>query len=467
MTGFSYRARPVAALAAALALGAGCSSFRDQLLEPQQPSIISPGQVNSSTAADALRIGAISRLKDATVGTGTTESMWTMGGLLTDEWKSGDTFSQRVETDQRAIQASNADVAPFYRAQHRARGAARDAIAALQQYNLPAASVAQMYWVMALAEDQLAEAFCNGVPFGTTVDGVPNYTDPLTNEQAFNLAMAHADSGLALATANDTFAVNTKYNLLVTKARIQIQLGKFAEAAATVAPVPTNYRWYLTFSTTTADNPVWSFNTSQKRWVVGDSFDVTGVIKNALPFASAKDPRVPVTGSTLNSSLKLAFDNFTQFVSQSVWGRDDWAPVISGVDARLYEAEAKLQANDIAGMMSILNALRASPQALSNVYNTPVMAALPTPATKDAAVALYFREKAFWVFSRGQRLGDLRRLIRQYGRAPDGSDSFPSGTFHKNGNPPYGTDVNFPIATTSTIDEGANPNFHGCLDRKA
>ena len=461
MTALSYRARPAAALAAALALAAGCSSFKDQLLEPQQPSIISPEQVNSQTAADALRIGALSRLKTATAGTSGTETMWTMGGLITDEWKSGDTFSQRVETDQRTIQESNADVASFYLAEHQARGAAIDAINALRKYQLPNASIAQMYWVLGLAEEQLAEAFCNGVPYGITVDGIPNYGEPLTNVQGFNLALAHIDSGLALATAADTFAVNMKYNLLVTKARIDIQLGKFTDAAALVATVPTSYRWYVTFSNTTADNPVWSFNSSQKRWVVGDSFDVTGVIKNALPFASAKDPRVPVQGTTLNSSLKVAFDNFTQFVSQNLWQRDDWAPVISGIDARLYEAEAKLQANDIAGMMTILNALRAAPQALSNAYTTPVMAALPTPATKDAAIDLYFREKAFWVFSRGQRLGDLRRLIRQYNRTQD--KVFPTGTFHKNGNPPYGTDVNFPVTT----NENPNPNFHGCIDRNA
>jgi len=462
MTALSYRARPIIAVAAALAVGTGCSSFKDQLLDPQQPSIISPEQVGSPTAADALRIGAIARLKDATVGTGSTESMWTMGGLLGDEWKSGDTFSQRVETDQRTIQESNADVASFYRAEHRARGAARDAIDALRKFQLPNAGVAQMYWVMGLAEEHLAEAFCNGVPYGITVDGIPTYGEPLTNEQGFNLALAHIDSGLALATATDTFAVNTKYNLLVTKARILIQLGKFADAAAAVAGVPTSYRWYLTFSTTTADNPVWSFNTSQKRWVVGDSFDVTGVIKNALPFASAKDPRIPVNGTSLNSNLKVAFDNFTQFVSQNLWQRDDWAPVISGIDARLYQAEAKLQANDIAGMMSILNdSLRAKPQALTNAYTTPAMPALASPATKDAATDLYFREKAFWTFSRGQRLGDLRRLVRQYNRTQD--KVFPTGTFHKNGNPPYGNDVNFPVTT----NENPNPNFHGCIDRNA
>jgi len=131
------------------------------------------------------------------------------------------------------------------------------------------------------------------------------------------------------------------------------------------------------------------------------------------------------------------------------------------VDARLIEAEAKLQANDIPGMMAILNALRASPQALGNLYSTPVMPALATPADQNAAINLFFREKAFWQFSRGYRLGDLRRLIRQYKRAPEAV--FPTGTFFKNGNPPYGTDVNFPVTT----NENPNPNFHGCIDRNA
>lgn len=456
-----YRARPVM-LSVAVGVLAACSTYKDQLLSPQQPGIIGPDQVGSPTSADALRIGALSRLKTATLGTTGTETMYTMAGLLTDEWKSGDTFSQRVETDQRSIQTSNADVQAFYAAEQVLRGAAKDAIQSLTTYlPLPKANFSQMYWVMGLAEMQLSEAFCNGIPFGVTNDGVPSYTNPLTNADGFALALAHIDSGLAFATESDTFAVNTKYNLLVTRARILIDQGKFTEAAALVGPVPTSYRWYATYSLTTSDNPMWSFNTSQKRWVVGDSFDVTGVIKNALPFASAKDPRVPVTGTSLNSTLKLAFDNLTNFVSQSIWGRTDSAPIISGIDARLYEAEARLQANDIAGMMTILNALRAAPQALGSAYSTPVMAALPTPATQSAAIDLYFREKAFWSFSRGTRLGDLRRLVRQYKRTQD--NVFPVGTFFKNGSPPYGTDVNFPVTT----NENPNPNFHGCIDRNA
>jgi hypothetical protein len=87
------------------------------------------------------------------------------------------------------------------------------------------------------------------------------------------------------------------------------------------------------------------------------------------------------------------------------------------------------------------------------------MGALPTPANQTAATDLYFREKAFWTFSRGQRLGDLRRLIRQYQRTE--ANVFPTGPFYKGAT--YGADVNFPVTTS----ENANPNWHGCIDRNA
>jgi len=44
------------------------------------------------------------------------------------------------------------------------------------------------------------------------------------------------------------------------------------------------------------------------------------------------------------------------------------------------------------------------------------LAALTDPGTAEARVDLLFRERAFWFFLTGHRQGDLRRLIRQYGR---------------------------------------------------
>jgi hypothetical protein len=108
--------------------------------------------------------------------------------------------------------------------------------------------------------------------------------------------------------------------------------------------------------------------------------------------------------------------------------------------------------------MTILNALRTAPVNIGPITPT-AMAALPVPATKDAAVSLFFREKAFWQFGRGQRLGDLRRLVRQYGRSAD--QVFPTGTFHKGGT--YSADMNAPIPDS----EKSNPKFTGCIDRSA
>src|SRR6185503_14419586 len=105
-----YRARPVMFAAAMLAL-AGCSTVKDQLLAPQQPGVIGPEQVGSPTAADALRIGALARLRAMTAGG---ESFWILGGLITDEWKSGDTFSQRNDTDQRKLTTDNGNVNGMY-----------------------------------------------------------------------------------------------------------------------------------------------------------------------------------------------------------------------------------------------------------------------------------------------------------------------------------------------------------------
>jgi hypothetical protein len=69
------------------------------------------------------------------------------------------------------------------------------------------------------------------------------------------------------------------------------------------------------------------------------------------------------------------------------------------------------------------------------------MAALAVPATQKLAEDLYFREKAFWTFSRGQRLGDMRRLIRSMVGRQD--QVFPVGEHYRGGN--YGADVNLPV----------------------
>ncbi len=183
------------------------------------------------------------------------------------------------------------------------------------------------------------------------------------------------------------------------------------------------------------------------------------MIKNALPFASASDPRVPAVESTDEGR----FDGTTPLFSQQVRSRRAAIRFrsVSGIDARLIEAEAKLQRgrlrrDDDDPQRAAHDARRRSaPKTCRRWRRSPRRRRRRTRRS-----TLFFREKAFWTFGRGQRLSDdLRRVIRQYGRTQD--QVFPIGAFFKGG--VYGTDVNFPV----TDNEKTNPNFQGCIDRKA
>jgi len=455
------------AVATVAALGA-CSTVQDQLLEPQNPDLIDPSAVSSPSAASALRVGALGSFKNAT---GATESLWRWSGLLSDEWKSSDTFSQRNETDQRSIQTNNATFTTAYNTVQQSRGFIYDAIQKMQQFNpQEKVQIGELYMALAFVEMQMAEDLCNGIPLGLARNGVVDYSDPsykpLMNQEVFAKALTHADSAVALAVGDSAVAVAVRNASLITKARILVDMGQQTQAAALVpaATVPSTFQYVEAFSVPTTDNGNWSFNNSQGRYTVSDSSQVVNgtqsIIKNALPFVTANDPRVPTKAGTAFSPAIKPFDTSTPMFVQQIWsGRSDPIPVLSGIDARLIEAEGKLKANDIAGMMTILNALRATPPSIGN-FKPAAMAALATPATQDAAVSLFFREKAFWTFGRGQRLGDLRRLIRQYGRTQD--NVFPTGNFHKGG-VQYLNDVNFPVPDA----DKTNSQFTGCIDRNA
>src|SRR3954470_15801585 len=77
-------------------LALGCSSFTDPLLQAHDPDNIPPAATQSAAGAEGLRLGALYRLVTTTAGA---ESAWLYGGYLTDEWKSGDSFTERNSAD--------------------------------------------------------------------------------------------------------------------------------------------------------------------------------------------------------------------------------------------------------------------------------------------------------------------------------------------------------------------------------
>lgn len=461
----------LAACAAAVSLAA-CANWKDELLQPQNPGIVDQSAAGSPAAAAALKVGAMGALKrvyadPAPRGFGGS-SIWEASALMSDEFMNSDFQNSQNDVDARTMSPDN-EVSDYTRLTQ-ARGYIRDAIAAEQKFEpQKTADIGELYMAMGFIEMTLAENFCNGIPLGSNEQGVVDYSGPdfkpRTNAEVYDVALAHIDSALTIiGAATDVNSVAVRNASLLTKARILVDKGgQFAAAATLVGPIASSYQYlFITQASNNGDDSgFWTLNNSISRMSVGDS-TVTYLGKtvrtlNVIPFASLNDPRVPILKGT-DAKLSSEDGSTPLFIQQIYKGRDDPVPMVSGLDARLIEAEAKLQANDIAGMMTILNGLRTSPPKIAN-FQPATMTALPTPATKDAAIDLFFREKALWQFARGQRLSDLRRLVRQYGRSQD--KVFPTGDHYKGGT--YGSDTSFPVPDAELV----NPQFTGCLDRNA
>ena len=436
-----------------LALSA-CSNVTDNLLTAETPGIIPPALTQSAEGALGLANGTLDTFRNITAGN---ESTWLFGGLLADEWSTSSTFPQNDETDQRHIQENNGQVTGMLYRLYRTRIRAAEAITALNKYSPANRSlIGEMYFAKGFAEMQLAQDFCNGIPVSNLVNGVPQAGEPETGAKVFTRALASYDSAIAFANGTDARSVLIGRAARIGKARAQLGLKQYAEAANTVAGIPTSFAYTHTFSLTTGTNTIWGQGFSAARYVVGDSLEGNArniYVKNALPFVSAKDPRLPVELIASNAQ-----DGQTRVRRTPLYGQLTAVEVVNGIDARMVEAEAAIAAGDPARFLAIHNALRAAPPKLGEVQPA-ALAPLVDPGTDAGRVSLQFREKAFWTFSRGQRLGDMRRLVRQYGRAV--TDVFPVGIHYKGGD--YGADVNFPIVT----DERNNPLFKGCIDRSA
>jgi starch-binding outer membrane protein, SusD/RagB family len=448
-----WSTRAVAVLA--LAFAGACSEANERLLQVTDPDIINPADAQSPEGATAVANGVISTFASITGGG---ESTWMFGGLLADEWSTSSTFIQNDETDQRSVQEFNSSVTNMLRQLYRTRTRADQAIALLNEFTpTNRALIAEMYLSRGFAEMQLALDFCNGIPIGNGNATPPEDGTPRSNAEVFALAAASLDSAIAASSGTDDASVRVNRASRIARGRVALAQGEFSAAAGFVSGIPSTFAYQHTFSLSTSTNTLWGQGLSARRYSVGDSVEGNNrsiLVANAIPFASAGDPRLPVvirTSGAINGQ-----DGQTYARTTTMWQQLTAVDVANGIDARMIEAEVELRAGRVAEWLAIHNALRAAPPVLGEIQPA-AMAPLVDPGTETARVNLHFREKAFWTFSRGQRLGDMRRLIRQYGRTE--ATVFPQGVHYKGGN--YGTDVNLPVVTA----ERNNTNFTGCTDR--
>ncbi len=463
---------------------AGCQL--DRVVRATDPDIVDPNFIRSISGAEGVRIGTLGRFNANTTGG---ESMLLYGGLMADEFTTGDTFTQRIETDQRSMTPENANLTTAYRGINLARVGALQARAAMREFPQPASvggnewRLAEMYFVEAYMINMLAEHFCNGQPLSTLEDFKENPSGPIPTDSLYRIAQAKIDSGTTLlvstlTTAND---VRVRNSLLVLRARIALNQGNVALASTAAAAVPTSFSWEQEHALTVRTPGVWSFVNNQRRYILSNN---EGPLN--MGFANAtQDPRVPscspgAAGFNAAACTAAGFTTTRPFDSgntavpnsryQLVWETDSRnVSLMNGLQARMYEAEAQNRLGNFSTALSGLNALRAAPPAY--VLPGRTIAALPALVAPSTAVAqrdLIFREKAFWLFGTGHRFGDLRRMMRQYGMTQ--AQVWPNGTWQINRVPGYGSDVTFPIPAAEANNRLMPQTFPGsgipaCIDR--
>ncbi len=435
-------AATVAAFSLALA---SCNT--DRILHVEDPDVATSGSLTSPSALPVLLAGAVADFHNGFIGTGSgneTTGMVGYGGLLADEIRSSDTFPTRNEIDFRDVQENNgSNETEFFRIS-RARQSADRASAAYARLGPDSTNASLAHSLSGFATLLIAETYCSGVPF-STVDEAGNITlgQPLSSAEMFQRAVTEFDAAISGPTTGTLTEL-----ALVGRARAKLDLGDFTGAAADANGVGDSFEYVIESSATSnsENNGIWSFFFNVRRFAIPN---VEGT--NGLPYISDADPRVPVD----NDSSRLGFDQVTPQAQQLKYTlREDPTVLADGREARLIEAEAALQAGDDATFLAKINTARAI---------DGVAALGSVPAAQADKENLLFKERAYALWLTGHRLGDLRRLVRQYGRAQN--TVFPAGTWFRgpslaapNDTQTYGDDVSLPVPST----ERNNPNFTGC-----
>jgi hypothetical protein len=328
---------------------------------------------------------------------------------------------------------------------HEVRGAVSQAVGALAKYAGDSSATLRgaLYAYAAYAEIMLADLFCSGIPLSTwDFEKDFTYKPGSTTTEVYKHAIALFDTAIILA--YDSLPI--RYLASVGKGRALLAIGEFAQAAAAVADVPTDFQY---------QEPLYTCGTSLVQCTGPTSaahlnFNMVSVsnYEGGQSIIGWTNPR------TLAQQIGTTPYNFpVYFPKKYTRNGISQVTVASGVEAMLIRAEAALQDDDIPTWLDILNTLRAGSPL------TDTMAAIVDPGPPERVDTL-FSERAQWLFLTGHRQGDLRRLIRQYSR--DAHTVYPSGEY-PGGVRLYGNDVTMPI----NDNERYNPLFHGCIDRRA
>ena len=364
-------------------------------------------------------------------------------------------------TDARNVINTSGDVTNLYRRLHDTRNQIDQTIGMLGLFPDDTLRTyrGELFALHGLVLTYLAEAFCSGVPLSRVdFDGDFTYVPGISRDSVLAVALAQYDSAAVYA-GSDSLLPRM---IAAGRARTWMQRDSVRIAASYAAKVSPGFRYELP-----------SIVTVRPEYRVSDREGLNGV-----PYRSNGDPRSAVTFARLAG----AGTSDTFFYVQKIASAATPVRVMSAIEAALIVAEAALiegqsawleQLNAlrtngtfvVSGTDTVWNAGTGSVAGLRPLTDPGLDARPPGKTVFDVRLDLILRERAYWLFLTGTRLGDLRRLVRHYRRPAD--TVYPTGAYGRNGaafNVRYGTDLVFPVPSS---EQDLNPYYHGCFDLEA
>ncbi len=467
--------RIVAALAACAVAAELVGCRPSDVLTVPPPAGVTPSTVyQNQTGAEGLLANGRAQVFQAIAGGSSGLVKWS--GLLGDEFTwtyftfgaSQANIDARLTAGQNGFQESGDQPLQLLLA---GRLTLLTAVPGLKQYEPPAgrSKIGEAYALVGYAELLAAEDYCAGVPLDVLVAGQGvQYASPLTTDSLLRVAQADFDSAIAYAAGNAATAGLASVGL----AHTLLDGAQYAQAATAVSGVATSVVYNIELQPG-ANGPSNAFNLYDYQAAYSGCGSVNVADRkggNGLNYISAQDPRL-----VLSTTVAETCDGLYSGAADSVWyypvkfgNPSTYVPLATGVEARLIEAEAALKANQVGTWAGDLNALRADSADTKIVFASLLPPDSTTTASAAEQVDVMFRERALWLYGTGTRLGDLRRLVRQYGR--DQGAVFPTGPYPNGTNsklpapvPSYGSDVSLTLPTSAGGLPDPNRAYKGCL----
>ena len=394
--------------------------------------VINPGSVDDESltgqsAQPALVLGARRAMGQgmnfvAYTGAAVTREIHPAGSTgsfgITQFWQNG------------ILDENDGDLDDHWELTHRARWVAEEAVRRIEDAGPLNKNVQQQAFLFAgfanrILGDNMCEAVFDGGP------AQPNADYWTRAEDFFTKAIAVQTGDMATAA-------------YAGRAQARVFLGKWNEAVADAANVPTAFVYNLPYFNVGED-------TQRNRifYAAGNTRESGSAYRAHTQWntwhydyaQASNDPRVPIQITTLMGDAAIECCGRVPFYPENKHASSA-APIrlASGREMRLIEAEAKLRGGDVAGAIAGINAVRTA-------------VGVATVATTDATEAwrLLKRERGIELWLEGRRMGDLRRW--KAANTPGALDPLeqPGAASHL-----AQQDLCFPV---SVSERTTNPNF--------